>query len=148
MRKSVYQLLADVSQAELFRDCLIEQVFDDFVAIFNRWAVSNKLGSMNDFELNRHFRKIEESRSKKIDLKKLIQPPVIEIESEFNREEEAASDKLITMQETSRLATSFVNEFQTNDDKNCLDGCDLFENSGIFGVSGGLIRKRRRNGFV
>ena len=82
---------------------LSAKVFDNFVIVFNQWAVSNKLGSMKDSTLNYNEKKIEEARFKEINLKKICEKYEEEPELDL-------SEKLITRQETSKLAQSLVNE--------------------------------------
>lgn len=67
---------------------------------------------MKDSTLNHNKRKIEEAKFKKLNLKKIC---------ERYEEEEVKpdlSEKLVTRQETSKLAQSFVNEF-------CFGGGDV-----------------------
>ena len=97
-------MLSDIDIASTLKVYLSAKVFDNFVVVFNQWAVSNKLGSMKDSTLNHNKRKIEEAKYKKLDLKKICEKYEEEVKPDL-------SEKLVTRQETSKLAQSFVNEF-------------------------------------
>lgn len=97
MRKLTKKLLSDITMADTLKTYLNSKVFDNFVAVFNQWAVSNKLGSMSQFSLTKNEKKIIQSKNKQIFLKKLKCREVDVVE------------KLIGREETSRLADSFMN---------------------------------------
>ena len=104
MQKWTNKLLSNIEIADTLKSYLTAKLFDNFVAIFNQWAVSNKLGSMSNHVLCRHERKIDEGKLRKIDLKQLT----LLYSEEKERE---ARNKLIVQQETSRLAQSHQQEF-------------------------------------
>lgn len=139
MLRFVYKLLADYSQAELFKTCIYNELVENFVGPFNRWAVSNKLASMNLKTINRQEQKIREICLKKSDLKKFLSYHVEPIEV-VEQKEEDDSYRLETKQETSRIDSSFVNSSQV-DKKNDFGSFDFNEDNGIFDFEGRLNRE-------
>lgn len=91
------------ASASTLKAYLGSRVFDNFVSVFNQWAVSSKLSSMRGSRMSQIRRKVEEGRVKRFEVEKIYSLSDVPTRMDF-------SEKPAWHEQNSELAHSYIDE--------------------------------------